>query len=145
MYDGEPYDGTKPLEVENTSLSNKKSQIPDPLQRYSIGVTSNFSTSKKGNFRPDDIFIGDCMEVMSSWIHNPEARFDLIFADPPYNLEKDYGKIDDDLKSQEYIQWCNNWLDLCTKLLKPNGTLYVLNLPKWTVHHAVFLNQRLYF
>lgn len=145
MYDGEPYDGTKLLEVDNTSLSNKKDQIPDPLQRHSIGVTSNFSTSEKGDFRPDDIFIGDCVEVMSSWVHNPEARFDLIFADPPYNLEKDYGKIDDDLKSQEYIEWCNNWLDLCAKLLKPNGTLYVLNLPKWTVHHAVFLNQRLYF
>jgi len=96
-------------------------------------------------FGNDKIFIGDCIDIMSSWITDPEARFDLIFADPPYNLEKDYGKLDDNLKDQEYISWCDQWLYLCARLLKPHGTLFVLNLPKWSFFHATLLSKYLWF
>lgn len=101
--------------------------------------------AKEYRFKEDEVFIGDSIEIMSAWISNQNARFDLIFADPPYNLEKDYGEIGDNLIDREYISWCDQWLVLCSKLLKPHGTLYVLNLPKWSYFHATLLSKILYF
>ncbi|MEP7288047.1 MAG: site-specific DNA-methyltransferase [Chloroflexota bacterium] len=69
---------------------------------------------------------------------------DLAFADPPYNLSKSYEGYTDDRKDAEYIQWCNEWLLRYVRLLKPNGSLFILNLPRWSTHHAVFLSQHLY-
>ena len=96
-------------------------------------------------FKKDEIYIGDCIEVMQTWTKNDGPRFDIIFADPPYNLEKKYGEIADDLVDAEYLEWCNEWLSLSAKLLQPNGTLYVLNLPKWSYYHATLLSMELYF
>jgi site-specific DNA-methyltransferase (adenine-specific) len=95
---------------------------------------------------PSDIYLGDCVELMKRWVEQyPDGCFDLIFADPPYNLDKDYSNYNDNDRDMDYIQWCNEWLSLCAKLLKPNGSLLVLNLPKWAVYHATLLNRELFF
>ncbi len=74
----------------------------------------------------------------------PNGYFDLVFADPPYNLVKDYSEHNDGMTEIEYINWCNEWLRLCSKSLKPNGTLIVLNIPKWSLQHSLELNEYLY-
>lgn len=117
-----------------------------PLKRPEFNPMRVMSPAKKQyKFAFNNIFVGDSVKVMSSWLVDPDARFDLIFADPPYNLEKDYGKTDDNFKDVEYIQWCDEWLSLCSDLLKPNGSLYILNLPKWSFFHATLLNKNLFF
>lgn len=59
---------------------------------------------------------------------------DLIFADPPFNLGKDYGKnVNDSLADEEYLAWCARWLHECVRVLKPGGAFYLYNLPKWNV------------
>lgn len=147
MWDKEPFVGTisyMPTPDRDVSISpNGKIKIIDrrapeirPTPETEPGVY---------HFKKDEIYIGDSIDILSSWVSDSEARFDLIFADPPYNLEKEYGKLDDNLKDQEYISWCDQWLDLCTRLLNPYGTLYVLNLPKWTFLHATLLSKKLWF
>ena len=55
----------------------------------------------------------------------PTESVDLIIADPPYNLGKDYGKSSD-LKSKEaYLQFSRNWLSEAKRVLKSNGTIYI--------------------
>lgn len=145
-YDGEPYPGTTLLDLNGEASTSEKigtvSTNGRKVERVSVQISK---PSQKFPFEKDNIFIGDTIEIMSSWVHHKNIRFDLIFADPPYNLEKNYGKLDDALEEQEYIQWCDRWLDLCSQLLKPDGSLYVLNLPKWTYFHATRLNERLFF
>jgi len=53
----------------------------------------------------------------------PENFVDLIFADPPYNLNKaDW----DNFESQEvYIEWSLQWIEEASRILKPNGSLYI--------------------
>jgi DNA modification methylase len=94
----------------------------------------------------DQVLETDCVAYLHS-IHasHPEGLFDLAFADPPYNLQKLYGNYDDALSEQRYIQWCNEWLGGMARALKPGGSLFVLNIPKWAIHHAAFLNNQLEF
>jgi site-specific DNA-methyltransferase (adenine-specific) len=54
------------------------------------------------------------------------GTFDLVFADPPYNLSKKFGGETFSAKtSEEYADWLDSWLSICVPLLKPNGSLYL--------------------
>jgi len=89
------------------------------------------------------LYNGDCREVMPE-LEN--GSFDLIFADPPFNLDKQYGtEHDDDLPEDSYLQWCTEWIDEAVGLLKPGGSLFVYNLPKWNIHLADYLSHTLTF
>ncbi|MBU4377234.1 MAG: site-specific DNA-methyltransferase [Candidatus Omnitrophica bacterium] len=92
------------------------------------------------NVELNRVYIEDCIEFMKKM---PAESVDLTFADPPYNLQKSYSRYKDDKTSHEYIAWCNLWLEQMARILKKTGSLYVLNLPKWAVYHAVFLDRLL--
>jgi len=51
--------------------------------------------------------------------------FELIIADPPYNLGKDYGNNHDIKGFEEYLAFSKEWIKQAHRLLKPNGTIYV--------------------
>ncbi len=85
---------------------------------------------------------GDAVKILQQY---PDNSIDLVFADPPYNLDKAYHVYDDERADKEYVKWCNAWLREYARVLKPTGSLYVLNLPRWTMYHAAFLNQHLHF
>lgn len=75
----------------------------------------------------------------------PES-VDLAFADPPFNLGKQYtSKIDDAKASHEYLAWCQAWLDGMIRVLKPGGSLFLWNLPKWNLQLGAFLGTQLTF
>lgn len=77
------------------------------------------------------LFDGDCLEILP---HIRSNSIDLVFTDPPFNLAKDYGqKVNDRLSDAEYVQWCRLWMDHCTRVLKPGGSFFLYNLPKWNV------------
>lgn len=65
---------------------------------------------------------GDAVPVMASL---PDASVDLVIADPPYNLGKDYGNNHDHRSRQEYETFTRGWLEQAVRLLKPAGTIYV--------------------
>lgn len=90
----------------------------------------------------DAVITGDAIQALQRY---PDASVDLVFADPPYNLDKAYSNYADGRQVEAYLSWCNAWLDEYTRILKPTGSLYVLNLPHWAMYHAAHLNQRLYF
>jgi DNA modification methylase len=50
---------------------------------------------------------------------------DLIVADPPYNLGKDYGNNIDSKEKQEYLKFTRQWLQESKRVLKPTGSIYV--------------------
>jgi site-specific DNA-methyltransferase (adenine-specific) len=66
------------------------------------------------------LYLGDAIAWLSSV---PTATVDLIFADPPYNIQKAQW---DNFESQaEYIAWSLQWLAEAARVLKPTGSLYV--------------------
>jgi site-specific DNA-methyltransferase (adenine-specific) len=86
-----------------------------------------------------DLFQGDCLKIMPSL---PAKSYDLIFADPPFNLNKDYGNgIVDKMRDGDYLTWCHAWLAECVRLLTPGGSLFVYNLPRWNIELGHELNR----
>ncbi len=60
----------------------------------------------------------DCLDLMETMEND---SIDLVFADPPFNLNKLYpSKINDNLKSEEYLNWCEKWALECARILKHN-------------------------
>ncbi len=56
----------------------------------------------------------------------PKVNYDLLFADPPYNLTKAFGKETFyERTSDEYESWLESWLSLCVPLLKPTASVYI--------------------
>ncbi|MEN9579154.1 MAG: Modification methylase BamHI [Pseudomonadota bacterium] len=77
------------------------------------------------------LFDGDCMALL------PKLRsecIDTVFADPPFNLGKKYGaKTNDSIADEAYVQWCRDWVDECIRILKPGGSFFLYNLPRWNI------------
>lgn len=65
---------------------------------------------------------GDCIEELKSI---KDRSIDLIVADPPYNVGKDYGNGSDKQHFDEYISFTRKWLVECHRVLKSDGTIYV--------------------
>jgi site-specific DNA-methyltransferase (adenine-specific) len=81
----------------------------------------------------------DCLEFLSSIEAGSIATF---FADPPFNLRKQYGRNgSDNIPDQQYLQWSYAWLREAARILAPGGALFVYNLPKWLISYGSFLNS----
>jgi modification methylase len=85
----------------------------------------------------DSIVVGDCVEALAGL---PEASIDLVFADPPYNLQlanelyrpdnRRVDAVDDDWDKfasfEAYDAFTRAWLAGCRRVLKPTGSLWVI-------------------
>jgi len=81
------------------------------------------------------IITGDAVAVLPR--QPAELKFDVIIADPPYNIGKNFGTNNDDLPIEEYVAWSKTWADACFRLLAENGLIYVYGLPEILAHLAV--------
>ena len=70
------------------------------------------------------VYKADCLDLFSSLRND---CVDTIFADPPFNIRKDYGhgKEKDDLDGEQYLDWCFRWIDESIRVLKPGGSRFI--------------------
>lgn len=88
------------------------------------------------------VILGDCIGVLSKM---REKSIDMIFADPPYNLGKDFGNDSDSWSDRKrYLEWCYKWIDECFRVLKDNGTFYVMNSTQNIPYISVYLQENYY-
>ncbi|HED07081.1 MAG TPA: site-specific DNA-methyltransferase [Ignavibacteria bacterium] len=90
----------------------------------------------------DKIIQGDCLELFK---RIPDNSIDMTFADPPFNLKKNYKSYKDSLEFQEYLNWCHQWISEMVRVTKPTGTIFLHNIPKWLTYYASFLNEIAFF
>jgi len=70
-----------------------------------------------------------------------DGVIDCVFADPPFNLGKNYGNgFDDDVSESVYFAWCHHWISECCRVLKDGGAIFIYATPELAVHFAGFLN-----
>jgi len=123
---------------EISNLINKQSEAEKkPIVLDSKSNQPYFATNN------GKLYSGNCLELFPLISDN---SVDCIFADPPFNLHKEYDVgIKDNKSFSEYISWCAAWIDECVRVLKPNGSLFIYNIPKWQVHIASYLSTKLKF
>jgi len=87
-----------------------------------------------------EIIQGDALEKLKelkSW------SVDLIIADPPYNLGKDYGNNHDLKGFDEYLEFLRKWLQEAKRILKSTGTIYVFMGVRFISYLYDILNREL--
>jgi len=97
-----------------------------------------------------EIYLGDCLSILPK-IQTGFVR--LIFADPPYNIGKNFGNNKDFWPSkEEYFTWCREWIHSCNKLLTDDGSIFIMGHPQYIPYlmnildseGLVFTNQIIY-
>jgi len=89
------------------------------------------------------LYESDCLDLLGTM---KSESVDLVFADPPFNLDKIYpSNMNDSLKEEEYLKWTESWMKECVRVLKPGGALFIWNLPVWNSKITQFLHSRLTF
>ena len=113
------------------AVSADKAKVKAPrnrtleLEPHDIaGLRSKILSGKDVNENVDErVVYGNAFEVLPKLGEN---RFDLLFADPPYNLTKAFGTESfKERSSDEYEAWLDSWLKLCVPLLKPSASVYI--------------------
>ena len=119
-----------------TSPKNKISKTGFPFKGFlnRLKVRPYYST-KNGV-----LFAEDCMRVLPLMKKN---MVDTVFADPPFNLGKIYGRNTNDYRPEkEYVAWCKKWLWECVRILKPGGSIFIYNLPRWNLLLGSYLIEQ---
>jgi site-specific DNA-methyltransferase (adenine-specific) len=110
--------------------------------------TLSLSHQELANFRPllasaadarnghlDRTFLGDYRELTPQL---PQDFADLLFLDPPYNLEKQFGNTKFCRRSvDEYTTWLSALLDTVLPALRPNGTVYICG--DWLTSASIYV------
>jgi len=66
-----------------------------------------------------------CCDVIDGLRGLESGSADIIIADPPYNIGKDFGNNTDKKEMGEYREWCKEWIGECIRVLKDNGTMFI--------------------
>lgn len=78
--------------------------------------------SKNKNFQ-SRIVVGDTIKILKK-IPN-KFKFDVVIADPPYNIGKDFGNNNDKMDIKKYTNWSKRWIEQCFRLLADDGVIYI--------------------
>lgn len=79
-----------------------------------------------------------CEEVSKVLPFMPkDRRFDVVIADPPYNIGKDFGNNKSQLSMKEYVRWAFTWIKPCMELLADEGIMYIYGFPENLAHIAI--------
>lgn len=57
-------------------------------------------------------------------------KFDVVIADPPYNIGKDFGNNMTKQDIEKYITWCKDWIEVCLEKIADNGLMYIYGFPE---------------
>lgn len=82
---------------------------------------------------------GDALDVLKSL---PSGSVDLVFADPPYNIGKDFDGWKDRVDEAAYFAWCEAWIEECHRVLTARGSFYLMNSTQNMPVLDLFCRQR---
>lgn len=68
-----------------------------------------------------------CGDVLENLSRIDSESVDLVFADPPYNIGKDFDGLKEKWTEIDFLDWSFKWIKECHRVLKPFGTFYLMN------------------
>lgn len=82
----------------------------------------------------NQIICGDAVEELKKI---PSESCDIIVADPPYNIGKDFGNNIDKRELNDYINWCKGWIEESIRIMKPKATMFIYGFSEILAHISV--------
>lgn len=85
-----------------------------------------------------------CQDTFEALEHLPDMFVDLMFVDPPYNMNKRFGACSfKKMESDDYEEWIDSWMKKVHPKLKPNASIYVCG--DWQSSSSLFRVLSKYF
>lgn len=86
----------------------------------------------------DEIHQGDCVELLRKL---PDGCAALVIADPPYNIGPRFGTTRNWQGDPEWLPWCKDWLDECSRVLAPEGNILVYGIHHYLCYLQVYMYE----
>lgn len=97
--------------------------MPSPLNRtITLSDAEVGITPPSYNNEATGLFLGDLLNVLPQL---PDHSFDLVIADPPYNLGVDFGNNRDRWSEADYLRWMEQWISEIPRVLSSTGSVYI--------------------
>lgn len=77
------------------------------------------------------------IDVVEGLKNIEDDSVDIIISDPPYNIGKDFGLCKDNMELNSYLNWCDEWIRECIRILKPTGSFYIYGFSEILAHISV--------
>lgn len=91
----------------------------------------------------DKELVAICGDAVEELKKIPTNSIRLIITDPPYNLNKNYGKSKDNLEFEEYLKFSRKWLKEANRVLSKDGAIYVFMGMRYISYIYSILEQEL--
>ena len=114
----------------SATIAQVKREVARQEKREQLEAKAEAAKSVEPEAAPAwQIVEGDCLEILPT-VAAGSVR--LIFADPPYNIGIRYGDHhDDNMESEDFMKWCEDWMRACVERLTPDGSMWVLINDEW--------------
>ena len=105
------------------SVKNKTIDLPLAEGREYLEKCISLSQPAELDGVMDKLIAGNTFDLLKFL---PERSVDLLIADPPYNLDKDFhGSKFSRMTAEEYEEYTESWLRAVLPLLKPDASVYI--------------------
>lgn len=82
------------------------------------------------------LITGDCRAKLAGF---RPGTVDLVFADPPFNIDYGYDEYDDRQERGAYLRFAAEWVLGCVRLLKPDGSMFVAIGDEYAAEYKMLL------
>lgn len=93
-------------------------------------------------FPDPGVITGDCLDTLRTF---PEQSFDLVFADPPFNIGYQYDVYDDKKTAEDYLAWSKDWMSEVYRVLKDSGSFWLAIGDEFAAELKVIANREIGF
>lgn len=123
------------IENEEKNFNQSQKREFDFNKIFSIPLTEE-------NMRSNNslVILGECISILKKM---KDKSVQLIFADAPYNIGKDFGNNSDKWENiNDYIEWCKIWIDECMRVLSDNGTMYFMTATQHMPYLDIYVSEK---
>ena len=130
-------------EFEKTSVIQYSGRTPSRKQLLEDSIDTISDLSDRERISKVDELVGkihneDCLKTLEKI---PNESVQVVFADPPFNVNKKYNSYEDNMDEDSYWKWTKLWLVECLRVLRKDGALFLYNIPRHLVKSVVILND----
>lgn len=119
-------------------LNDEKKEKLKPLDFLSL--FSDLKDIENINNGYSMAILGESISILKKM---KEKSVNLVFADAPYNIGKNFGNNNDKWDSaKSYIDWCKQWIDECMRILKDDGTMYLMTATQHMPYLDVYISEK---